>query len=129
MLDRFDNNFLDRASVLQEHSLFRNHETLDALLEGDMASDDQITPCRFWCQLFKIGQYKELAKLALLVMSLTPDTVECERGFSCMNYIKNELRSNLTGTNLNAAIAIGSDPRTVHEFPFERVALKYHSND
>ena len=62
-------------------------------------------------------------------MSLTPDTVECERGFSCMNYIKNELQSNLTATNLNAAIAIGSDTRTVHEFLFEKVALKYHSND
>ena len=37
------------------------------------------------------------------------DTVECERGFSCMNYIKHELYSTLTQTNLNAAIAIGLD--------------------
>ena len=88
VLDRFDNNFLDRASVLQEYA--RNDQTLDALLEID-ASDVPVTPCRFWCQLYKIGQYKELAKLAVLVMTLTPDTVECERGFSCMNYIKNEI--------------------------------------
>ena len=128
VLDRFDDNFLDRASVLQEYALFRNDQTLDALLEVD-ARDGPVTPCTFWCQLYKIGQYKELAKLAVLVMTLTPDTVECERGFSCMNYIKNELRSNLTATNLNAAIAIGSETRTVDEFPFEKVALKYRSND
>jgi hypothetical protein len=42
-----------------------------------------------------------------------------------MNYIKNELRSNLTATNLNAAIAI---TRTVQEFSFEKVALTYHCN-
>ena len=90
VLDRFDNNFLDRASVLQEYALFRNDQTLDALLEVD-ASDVPVTPCRFWCQLYKIGQYKELAMLAVLVMTFTPDTVECERGFNCMNYIKNEI--------------------------------------
>ena len=93
------------------------------------ASDVPVTPCRFWCQLYKIRQYKELAKLAVLAMMLTPDTVECERGFSCMNYIKNELQSNLTANNLNEAIAIGSETRIVQEFPFEKVALKFHSND
>ena len=48
-----------------------------------------------------------------------------------MNYIKNELRSSLTETNLNAAIAIaiGSECRTVAEFPIEKVAQKYHCND
>ena len=55
VLDRFDNNFLNRASVLQEYALFRNDQT-DALLEVD-ASDVPAIPCRFWCQLYKIGQY------------------------------------------------------------------------
>ena len=45
-----------------------------------------------------------------------------------MNYIKNELRSTLTQTNLNAAIAIGSENRTVTEFPIEKVANKYRCN-
>lgn len=62
-------------------------------------------------------------------MTLAPDTVECERGFSCMNYIKNELRSNLTQTNLNAAIVIGSEARRVREFPIEKVAVKYLCNE
>ena len=77
VLDRFDNNFFNRASVIQEYALFRNDETLDALLEVD-PYDESVTPCKFWCQLYKIGQYKELAKLAFLVMTLAPDTVECE---------------------------------------------------
>ena len=80
-----------------------------------------VTPCRFWCQLYKIEQYKELAKLAVLVMTLTPDTVECKRGFSCMNYIKNELRSNLTATNLNSAIAIGQKLEQFKNFPLKKL--------
>ena len=54
VLDRFDNNFLDRASVLQVYVLFQNDQTLDALLEVH-ASDVRVTACRFWCQLYKIG--------------------------------------------------------------------------
>ena len=124
VLDRFNNNFLDRSMVIREYALFRNDDTLDVLLEGQ----EFVSPCQFWCRLYKMGHYKELAKLAILVLSLSPDTVECERGFSCMNYIKNELRSTLTQTNLNAAVAIGSDKRTVAEFPIDKVAKKYHSN-
>ena len=75
-----------------------------------------------------MGQYKELAKLAILVLTLAPDTVECEWGFSGMNYIKNELRSILTQANLNAAVAVATDKRSVSEFPFDKVAMKYHSN-
>ena len=51
VLDRYDNNFLDRASVLKEYALCRNDQTLDALLEVD-ASDVPVIPCRFWCQLY-----------------------------------------------------------------------------
>ena len=125
VLDQFNNGFLNRASVLQEYALFRN-ESLDILLQED--GHDPVTHCQFWCRLYKMGHYKELAKLAILIMTLLPDTVECERGFSCMNYIKNELRSTLTQTNLNAAIAIGSENRTVTEFSIEKVANKYHCN-
>ena len=56
---------------------------LDALLESD-AGHETVTSCQFWCRLYKMGQYKELAKLAILVLTLSSDTVECERGFSCM---------------------------------------------
>ena len=125
VLDRFNNDFLNRALVLQEYALFRNDESLDVLLQEDQ-SQDLVTPCQFWCRLYKMGHYKELAKLAILIMTLLPDTVECERGFSCMNYIKNELRSTLTQANLNAAIAIGSERRSVSECPIEKVAQKYH---
>ena len=108
ILDRFNNNFLDRSVVIREYSLFRNDDTLDVLHEDQ----EPVSPSQFWCRLYKMGHYKELAKLAILVLTLSPNTVKCEGGFSCMNYIKNELRSTLTQTNLNAAIAIGSDKRS-----------------
>ena len=109
--------------MLQEYALFRNDETLDVLLSD--TGRDPVTPCQFWCQLYKIGHYKELAKLSILIMTLLPDTVECECGFSCMNYIKNELRSTLTQSNLTAAISIGSETRPVSGFPLFAYKCSY----
>ena len=43
--------------------------------------------------------------------------------------MKNELQSNLTQANLHAAIAIGSDGRTVTEISTENVALNYYTNE
>ena len=54
----------------------------------------------------------------MLVMTITPDTCECERGFSCMNYVKNELRTAMTNTTLNGCMAVGLDQRNVDNFPF-----------
>ena len=47
VLDRFNNGFLNRASVLQEYALFRNDESLDILLQED--GHDPVTHCQFWC--------------------------------------------------------------------------------
>jgi hypothetical protein len=38
-----------------------------------------------------------------------------------MNYVKNDLRTALTDTTLNACMAVALDERTMREFPFARV--------
>ena len=40
--------------------------------------------------LFEGDEYKELASLAMLLLSISPTSVICERGFSVMNYVKNQ---------------------------------------
>ena len=76
----------------------------------------------FWHDLYQnFPEYKELAKLAILLMTITPDTCECERGFSVMNYVKNKLRTAMTETNLNACMAVGLEKRSLNNFPFHKL--------
>ena len=88
----------------------------------------RIDPVVFWCQLYEEGDYKELA---LLLLSISPTSVLCERGFStmraCMNYVKNEFRSLLTQENLNACMSLGMTSHSVHTFPFHTFFKKLES--
>ena len=96
--------------------------------QNDSSIDIQFSACKkdpvvFWCQLYEEGDYKELASLALLLLSISPTSVLCERGFSTMNYVKNEFRSLLTQENLNACMSLGMTLHSVRTFPF-RTFLK-----
>ena len=50
---------------------------------------------RFFLTLVQQEEFSELARLALLLLTVSPDSVACERGFSVMNYVKNEYRTSL----------------------------------
>ena len=65
------------------------------------------------------GSHSSLLALFLLVIS--PTSVLCERGFSVMNYVKNEFRSLLTQQNLNACMAIAMIDYTIESFPFTKL--------
>ena len=66
---------------------------------------------KFFIKLYKDDDYNELARLALLVLCISPDAVTCERGFSNMNFIKNQYRTRLTQDKLNACMALAMDIR------------------
>ena len=57
----------------------------------------------------KLEEYNELARLVLLIYCISPDTIMCERGFSNMNYIKNQYRTQLTQEKLNTCMVLGMD--------------------
>ena len=77
-------------------------------------------PVKFWCFLFEEGdEYRELASLGLLLLSISPTSVICERGFSVMNYVKNQYRSVLSQENLNACMAIAMTSHSITNFPFD----------
>lgn len=110
----FDSNVL--TSQLR---MYQNDTTLDfqyQLLEKDLV--------KFWCELQMGEDYKELSSLALLLLVISPTSVLCERGFSVMNYVKNEFRSVLTQQNLNASMAIAMTEYTVDTFPFTQLLKK-----
>ena len=45
---------------------------------------------KFFCALVKTPEYDQLGKLALELLCMSPDTVDCECGFSHMNLTKNQ---------------------------------------
>ena len=68
---------------------------------------------KFWYALYEGEDYKDLAKLALLLLSISPTSVICEREFSTMNYIKNEFRSVLTHEHLKSCMSIACYDYTI----------------
>ena len=89
LVDRFNCNrdpFSFEASLIAtQYSMYCNDSSFDFAYE--VCNKDHVT---FWCELYEAEEYKELASLAVLLLSISPTSVICERGFSCMNYIKNE---------------------------------------
>ena len=102
---------LDR--VIMQFRLYQNDSSID--IQFSACNKD---PLVFWCQLYEEGDYKELASLALLLLSISPTSVLCKQGFSTMNYVKNEFRSLLKQENLNACMPFGMTSHSVHNFPF-----------
>lgn len=125
LLDRFDNHYFDCDLIERSYHSYRNDDLLDYLFEdlykgADRADEESVDDLvGFWCDLYRnFADYRELSKLVTLIMTLTPDTCECERGVSTMNYVKNDVRTALTEKTLNACMAVALDRRTVREFRF-----------
>ena len=85
-----------------QFNVLKNDRTVD--VQFNLCNEDTV---KFWCELFNGDEYKELASLGLLLLTICPTSVICERGFSIMNYVKNQYhRSVLSQDNLNACMAI-----------------------
>ena len=106
------------ASGNIQHSTFVNDSTLDFVFECTCKKNAAM----FFIHLYNEAEvYTELAKLALLLLTISPDSAACERGFNSMNFIKNEYWSRLNSENLNACMALAQDTRSVHDFPYKPV--------
>ena len=120
VIEKFDNGegvTFCKTTVRKQYRNYCNDTTLDFLFEVQSNSN----PVAFFIKLYNDEEYSQLASLALLVYSLSPDSVACERGFSSMNYIKNQFRTRLTQDKLNACMALAMEKRTVEEFPFAKI--------
>ena len=95
--------------------MFIGDSTLDFFFDVTCKKDSAV----FFTHLLQSEEYSELARLALLILCISPDSVACERGFSCMNYVKNQFRTRLTSEHLNAALALAQDHRSINSFPYK----------
>ena len=119
LVDRFNHDegpiTFSIDTIRMQYSLFKNDGTLD--VQFSLCKDDTV---KFWCLLYDGDEYRELASLALFLLSISPTSVICERGFSVMNYVKNHYYSVLSQENLNACMAISMTSQTVRDFPFNQ---------
>ena len=98
-MERFRNNTdpfdFDANLITTQYTMYRNDLSLDLLYE--MCQKDQV---KFWCELYEDVDYKEMPTLPIILLSISPTFVICDRGFSSMNYIKNEFRNVLRPENI-----------------------------
>ncbi|KAL4084335.1 hypothetical protein QTP88_028159 [Uroleucon formosanum] len=67
--------------------------------------------------------YSEMKKLAFGVLAIFGSTYSCEQAFSCMNTIKNKVRSQLTNKNLESCLKL----KTSYEPNFKELSKDMQS--
>ena len=115
VVDRFNNGYFNKHEVLRQYRLYRLEEDIDMLFKKN-----DYSAVKLFCALYQIPEYTEFAKLCLLLFTISPDTCEVERGFSRMNFVKNEFRSTLSNRHLNDLVAVNMDERDLNSFPIEK---------
>ena len=79
LIDRFTNGTdsfsFDTSLISTQYTMNRNDASLD--LSYKLCQKDQV---KIWCELRESDDYKELATLAILLLSISPTSVICERG-------------------------------------------------
>lgn len=94
----------------------RNDEKLKRFFDEKTATIE-----KFWFKLHNLDPFKEIATIAILLLSIFPATVYCERSFSVLHCIKNKYLNKLTDINREAALGLALEERTVQEFPFSKL--------
>ena len=95
VVKKFDDNekYFDLEEIDRQYKKYR----YDTVLEEFFVDDCKKDVTKFWCHLLKHmgGEYGELARLALLILCLSPDNMESERGVSVLNLVKTKHRNKL----------------------------------
>ena len=95
-----------------------------------VAGADSKTTQEFWHTISSSvdhrEQLSEWCKLAGIAQVQVPGSVEEERVFSTLNYIKDERRNRLDERHLNVSLVLASQRLwSLKEFPFERAIKKW----
>ena len=116
VITKYCNGMVNASVAKQQFSVYRNDDSLDFLL----LNCDQQTD-KFFATLAQMSEYDQFGLLAIILLCMSPDTVECERGFSSMNLTKDRFANRLTQENLHARLTVFLDNRTLHAFPWQSI--------
>lgn len=103
----------DIVEVETTYSSYRNDDSLDFVFLNCNKRADV-----FFHQLSQMPDYSQFGLLAQTLLCMSPDTVECERGFSRMNMTKNKFSTRLVQSNLDARLTVSMDKRSLSTFPW-----------
>ena len=76
-MDRFDQGWFD-DDVVTQYQEYLHDEILSYLYEVACGGNTVM----FFCKLTKMPEYSAFGRLPLLLLTVSLDTTECERGFS-----------------------------------------------
>lgn len=80
VVTRYCQGAVDATVAKMQYSVYRNDDSLDFLyLNCDKKPDS------FFCNIAKMSEYDQFGLLGVILLCMSPDTVECERGFSTVN--------------------------------------------
>ena len=101
VVEKYCQGMVDSAVAKMQHAVYRNDDSLDLLyLNYDKKPDT------FFCKIAKISEYSQFGLLAIILLCMSPDTVDCERGFSTVNLTKDRISTRLNQENLDARLSI-----------------------
>ena len=113
VIQRFCKERIQSLTAKMQYSAYRNDDSLEYLYLNSGKSADV-----FFHKLSKMPEYDQFGLLTLIIMCMSPDTVECERGFSNMNLTKDKISTSLAQANLDARLTVFNDKRTLATFPW-----------
>ena len=118
VVHKFCSEKVEVQTTKLQYSSYRNDDSLDfVFLNCDKHADV------FFHQLSQMPEYSQFGLLAQTLLCMSPDTVECERGFSRMNLTKNKFSTRLVQSNLDARLTVSMDKRSLSTFPWSSLDI------
>ena len=116
VITKYCKDMVNVTPAKMQYNGYRNDESLDFLF----LNYDKL-PDIFFCKLAQMSEYDQFGLLAVTLMCMSPDTVECKRGFSTMNLTKDRFTTRLSQESLQARLTVWLDSRTLDTFPWESI--------
>ncbi|KAG2441494.1 hypothetical protein HXX76_003116 [Chlamydomonas incerta] len=129
---------LDMAKLRAQKALFSTEAMEQAACVLDAAESGSVKLPKgpfvaFWQSLtrteYQLDSYGEFMRLAKLAAAIVPGSVEAERAFSTMSYIKNKQRNRLQQQHLSLAVRMKVQQWfKVSDFPYAKALANWRDN-
>ena len=120
VVSKYCQGMVDATVAKMQYSVYRNDDSLKFLYLNCGKKPDA-----FFCKIAAMPEYNQFGLLATILLCMSPDTVECERGFSSVNFTKDKFSTRLSQENLNARLSIVLDSRTLDSFPWQSISSDF----
>ena len=118
VIKKYCKDSVNITTAKMQYSVYRNDESLTHLFINCEQQPDT------FCKIAQMPEYDQFGLLAVILMCMSPDTIECEHGLSSMNLTKDKLSTRLSQDNLQARLTVNMDNRKLDSFPWHSLNLR-----